>query len=96
MDNLHFIWDHLFDMPDQRGGTFQSPLRNEDEWEYMSNFALSIMKEHSISSLSQQLRDHPKPQDWAQVSAFFITSFLQDIGRISVVQEFCLHCQMER
>lgn len=85
-------------MPDKAppgGEEIWSPFQNEAQWEYLSEFALGIMNEHSYQSLSKQMLDAPKPKDWAKVR--FITLFPSSnfySGRIRALQDLCLHYQM--
>lgn len=67
-NNLHFIWDHIFDLPEKPtpgGGDLWSPLRTLEEWNFLSDFAQSIMIEHSYQSLSSQMLKNARAKDWA-------------------------------
>lgn len=73
-NNLHFIWDHIFDLPEKptpTGGDLWSPLNNNEEWEYLKEFTLSLMDENKYESLSQQMKDKPKASDWTAVNIYF-------------------------
>jgi hypothetical protein len=97
-NNLHFIWDHIFDLPEQptpSGGDLWSPLENEAEWEYLSQFALSLMEEHPFQSLSKQMKSHSTASSWAKVNSLLCPNLTQ-VGRTKSLQDVCLHSKVGR
>ena len=79
MNNLHFIWDHILDLPEKptpSGDDLWSPLLNEAEWEYLSEFSLSLMEENTYQSLSNFMVKNKKASDWLAVIFVRFISFV--------------------
>lgn len=92
-NNLHFIWDHIFDLPDNKGGDLWSPIRTPEEWKFVSDFANSIMDEHSYQSLSSQMLKNPTAKDWAAVSDF--RQKIHNLGKLRAMQKLRIQSQGE-
>lgn len=60
-NNLHFVWDHLFD----QGTEVFSPL-TEAQYSEISGFASKIMAEFTYESLQDQIEGSSQPEDWAK------------------------------
>lgn len=60
-NNLHFVWDHLFDQGDE----VFSPL-TKSQYETLSDFSKGIMAEFTYNGLKTEIEGSDKPEDWAQ------------------------------
>ena len=71
-NNLHFIWDHMFDQFDQ---DIRSPV-SEDEFSKIQIYAKNITSEFSYEELKNQMHRNPLPEDWANESFNIVASFV--------------------
>lgn len=60
-NNLHFVWDQLFDL----GEEVFSPL-TQSQYAEVSSFGKSIMEEFTYESLQEQIEKFNTPEDWAK------------------------------
>ena len=72
-NNLHFIWDHLFDQGPK--DDVWSPV-NGEEYTYITSYAQKVMETHSYESLEQQINEHNTGLDWSQEGHDIVTSFV--------------------
>jgi len=72
-NNLHFIWDHLFD----QGKELDSPLSSTD-FLYVTKFANRMMDTTPYDSVKDQVETYNKPEDWAAEGYKLVSTFVYD------------------
>lgn len=60
IDNLHFVWDHMFGKLDGDIRTDLSP----EKYQTIKNLAESIISEYPLKSLTQKIENNPTPESW--------------------------------
>ena len=78
-NNLHWIWDHIFDQPFGVGPTIDigSPLSDKD-WIILSNFSQKVMNLHTYDDLKLQMMENSTLKDWADEGYKIANSFSYD------------------
>lgn len=77
-NNLHFIWDHLFDTGKS---DLNSPLSDED-FDYLTGFAQGLMDYHTYEELKAQIEGNSSPESWDdegyQITSTFVYEGLEE------------------
>ena len=71
-NNLHFIWDHMFDLYDQ---SLNVPI-TKDQYSMLQLWANELQDEHKYENLKHKLVKNSRPEDWAQESFNLVNSLL--------------------
>lgn len=72
IDNLHFIWDHMFGALD---GDIRTNL-NQQQYQVIKNLGEQIMQEYSFSDLQKQMMANDSPPSWAKESNDLAQNFV--------------------
>lgn len=71
-NNLHFIWDHLFD---QGESELNSPL-SQKKSDYLTQFSEGIMREHSYEDLKEKIEENDTPEKWNDEGFDIVSNFV--------------------
>lgn len=70
-NNLHFIWDHLFDM----GQEIESPLTQEEN-DWLTQWSEDIMALHPYEKLKEQMETSWSPESWDTEGFNYVKTFV--------------------